>query len=394
MKGQGHFIKVKRSYLNSFFLIFIGAVLLLLNYRDLESNPSIDNVINHLKSLELIAKDYGGSRSVVDGHSASVDYVLSNLAHMNATFNITTQLVTCNVQVDEMPPLIELYSMKKILYTFQPKFQVMTATGSGSSITMKSHLVFIDGCDFKTKLKNFIAIIDPTNRNGCSVCDKLRVAIQHGAGGVIVLSRLGNMLGYPHPLQPRARICGKKYLEFMKLVGVVTLSDDASYQLLKLYSIKTKLRVSFKIVSAFREYQSKNIIAESWNGNKEKVVLFGSHLDSVRTGPGINDDGSGAMATLELANYFHLNLASRTKQKIRFAWWTAEEIGLLGSSHYVDELKLNNPRELKRIKLNIDTDMVTLCLIRLHLQTMCVEYGMVNILKMNPLAGKQNQFTM
>jgi carboxypeptidase Q len=43
---------------------------------------------------------------------------------------------------------------------------------------------------------------------------------------------------------------------------------------------------------------------------------------------------------------------------VRFAWWTGEEIGLIGSQYYVNDLKANNPTELKSIKLNIDTDMI------------------------------------
>jgi hypothetical protein len=46
-------------------------------------------------------------------------------------------------------------------------------------------------------------------------------------------------------------------------------------------------------------------------------------LTIVPAGPGVNDDGSGAMATLELANYFHMSgLAKRTVQKIRYVGLT------------------------------------------------------------------------
>ena len=60
--------------------------------------------------------------------------------------------------------------------------------------------------------------------------------------------------------------------------------------------------------------------------------MAGAHLDSVQDGPGINDNGSGSAALLETA----IQMAKvKPTNKVRFAWWGAEESGLLGSEHYV-----------------------------------------------------------
>ena len=60
--------------------------------------------------------------------------------------------------------------------------------------------------------------------------------------------------------------------------------------------------------------------------------MAGAHLDSVQDGAGINDNGSGSAALLETA----IQMAKvKTPNKVRFAWWGAEESGLLGSEHYV-----------------------------------------------------------
>ena len=67
--------------------------------------------------------------------------------------------------------------------------------------------------------------------------------------------------------------------------------------------------------------------------------MVGAHLDSVVDGPGINDNGSGTATILEIAE--QMSAAEDTKQlqrKVRFAFWGAEEAGLLGSEHYVDNL--------------------------------------------------------
>ncbi len=54
----------------------------------------------------------------------------------------------------------------------------------------------------------------------------------------------------------------------------------------------------------------------------EEVVLIGGHYDSVFTSPGANDNGTGAIATLELARIFANRTTNRT---ICFVEFTNEE---------------------------------------------------------------------
>ena len=63
--------------------------------------------------------------------------------------------------------------------------------------------------------------------------------------------------------------------------------------------------------------------------------MVGAHLDSVFEGPGINDNGSGSAALLEVALQMQ---KVRPTNTVRFAWWGAEESGLIGSDLYVNGL--------------------------------------------------------
>ena len=70
-------------------------------------------------------------------------------------------------------------------------------------------------------------------------------------------------------------------------------------------------------------------------GDPDNVMMAGAHLDSVAEGPGINDNGSGSRALLEVAE----NMAKmKAANKVRFAWWGAEEAGLVGSTFYVNDI--------------------------------------------------------
>ncbi|MGX1118745.1 aminopeptidase S [Streptomyces ambofaciens] len=80
-----------------------------------------------------------------------------------------------------------------------------------------------------------------------------------------------------------------------------------------------------------------NLIADWPGGDPNQVVMAGSHLDSVTSGPGINDNGSGSSAVLETALAVARSGYQPTKH-LRFAWWGAEELGLVGSRYYVNSL--------------------------------------------------------
>ncbi|MFG2678290.1 M28 family metallopeptidase [Streptomyces sp. NPDC048392] len=80
-----------------------------------------------------------------------------------------------------------------------------------------------------------------------------------------------------------------------------------------------------------------NLIADWPGGDANHVVMSGSHLDSVTSGPGINDNGSGSSAVLETALAVARSGYQPAKH-LRFAWWGAEELGLVGSRYYVNSL--------------------------------------------------------
>ncbi|MFE9256353.1 M28 family metallopeptidase [Streptomyces sp. NPDC006879] len=80
-----------------------------------------------------------------------------------------------------------------------------------------------------------------------------------------------------------------------------------------------------------------NLIADWPGGDPNSVLMAGAHLDSVTSGPGINDNGSGSAAILETALAVSRAQLQPTKH-LRFGWWGAEELGLIGSKYYVNNL--------------------------------------------------------
>jgi aminopeptidase S len=99
------------------------------------------------------------------------------------------------------------------------------------------------------------------------------------------------------------------------------------------------------------EIETFNVLAET-GGSDEHIIVAGGHLDSVRRGPGINDNASGVAAILETA----LRMADsgiEPTNRVRFAFWGGEEEGLYGSEHYVDELSGSETGQ-HAVYLNLD----------------------------------------
>ena len=89
--------------------------------------------------------------------------------------------------------------------------------------------------------------------------------------------------------------------------------------------------------NSYDVWESWSAIAETKEGDPNKVVMVGAHLDSVPHGPGINDGGSGSAAVLEIMGSIKKKYHG-FPHKIRFAWWGAEGAGLVGSQAYTQAL--------------------------------------------------------
>ena len=98
--------------------------------------------------------------------------------------------------------------------------------------------------------------------------------------------------------------------------------------------------------------RSANVIARLPGTERpDETVVVGSHFDSVRRGPGADDNSSGTTALLEVARV----MAGRPQPAtIEFVWFTGEEAGLLGSREYARRAAV----EGKHVVAALNNDMV------------------------------------
>ena len=149
------------------------------------------------------------------------------------------------------------------------------------------------------------------------------------------------------------------------LLGTLTADDTSTIPVVgtsfaigeELYNLLQQSPVTMRVATTGEirlDQPTANLIADTKTGRKDRTVVVGAHLDSVFEGPGINDNGSGSAQDLEIALQM-AELGIEPRNRVRFAWWGAEESGLIGSQFYVDSL---TKRQIKQIAVNLNFDMV------------------------------------
>jgi Peptidase family M28 len=134
----------------------------------------------------------------------------------------------------------------------------------------------------------------------------------------------------------------------------VSIGPDA---VTEVHAADAELKVQYRI----REEQMAvpNVIAWIEGSDpqlKDEYIVLGAHLDHLgiqgdQVFPGADDNGSGSTAVLNIAKAISLNPV-KPKRSVLFMWFAAEEIGLVGSAHYVDNPIL--PLDKMICMLNID----------------------------------------
>ncbi|KAK5624805.1 hypothetical protein RRF57_000522 [Xylaria bambusicola] len=174
-------------------------------------------------------------------------------------------------------------------------------------------------------------------RGSCALSDKLKIARAHGAAGALIYHNL--------PGAPSSAILGAENYGLLVPVAVIPLSVGSAWK--DRLAANEEVVVELYVDAIFEERTTWNIIAETKQGDPNNVIMLGAHLDSV------NDDGSGTSTLLEIMT--ELRYYEGYPNKVCFAWWGAEESGLIGSLHYTENL---TPQEADQIKFYFNYDMV------------------------------------
>ena len=311
---------------------------------------TLAGVLEHQQALQAIADANGGSRaSGTPGYDASVDYLARRLEE--AGYVVTRQELSFNAFREVGPSELEQVGPDEVTYTYGEDFGATPHSDPGD---VTAQVIPVDlqlgpgntstsGCeaaDFAGFPAGAIALIQ---RGTCTFELKAENAAAAGAAGVLFFNQ-GDTADPSRQGIPAVTL-GNGYTGG---IPALNLTYPLGAELSTIEGLTMRL---FANVSR-GPTTTENLIAESRRGDPHNVVMAGAHLDSVPEGPGINDNGSGSSALLEVAEQM---AKVKPRNKVRFAWWAAEEASLVGSNHYVAQL---SDEELADIEMYLNFDMV------------------------------------
>jgi aminopeptidase Y len=298
---------------------------------------TVEGVREHQAAFQEIANANGGTRaSGSAGYNESVDYAVG--VFTAAGFDVTVQQFQFQTFISLAAPILEQVAPAPAGPIAN---NIMEYSGSGDVTAAVTALPTppVDGTpgceagDFAGFPAGNIALV---RRGACTFALKATNAFNAGASGVVIYNNTAGVLN------------GTLGNTFTLNIPVTSVTQDVGQQLAATPGLILRLKTeTFRGIAT-----TSNVLAESPDGDPNNVIMAGAHLDSVDEGPGINDNGSGSAAILEVAQQM---AKVKPRNKVRFALWGAEESGLVGSTFYVNSLAQS---DRDKITLYLNFDMV------------------------------------
>jgi Zn-dependent M28 family amino/carboxypeptidase len=302
---------------------------------------TIAGMTKHLEAFQEIADEYGDRAAGRPGFRESAEYVEKQLR--NAGYRTHRQYFdfqyeeTLAASLSEISPTARDFGIHVL--GFSPNTPVGGITGElvAPANPLGCDAGAWEGVDAEGK----IALV---SRGSCTFSAKSLAAGVAGAIGLIVYNNvdgeLSGTLGGENPGHVPS--------------GGIRKTDGESL-VRELAAGPVTVNLELRVLKETR--RTFNVITQTRGGDADNVVMLGAHLDGVQDGPGINDNGTGSSALLQIAKKLK-KFESHLDNTIRFAWWGAEESGLLGSTYYVNDLVANDPAGLDAIATYLNFDMI------------------------------------
>jgi Peptidase family M28/PA domain len=320
---------------------------------------------NHMEAFQAIADANPGPdghpsrNSGEPGYKASVDYVAKLMTE--AGYNVTIQTYKFFYFAFTALPVFQEISPTPHVYTLADEWGAGQSTGTTTADLQPAGGIIIpptplssstSGCtaaDFTGFVPGRIALIQ---RGGCNFGVKVLNAQAAGATGVIIFNegnpgRTGLLVG------SLVDAAGNR---FVPTVPVAFTTFDVGSNLLTQYQQAVAASTALPVMNISVQGVSNpnaddyNVIAESKGGDKNHVLVVDAHLDAIY-GAGMLDNASGSATILDIAQMMkNVNPLN----KLRFIWFGGEELGLLGSVYYVNNL---TSTEASHIGYDLDADV-------------------------------------
>ncbi len=173
---------------------------------------------------------------------------------------------------------------------------------------------------------------------------KYGYSVKYGAIGFIFVNHNPGQLMPTGSLRPAYRMAGE-------IPGIGVSWETGSYLIRMLEKDTAKVRITTTDVIT-PDTESWNVVGEIPGTDlKDQIILVGAHYEGHDIAVGALDDGSGAVVIMEAARALAKH-KGKFRRTIRFVCFSAEEIGVTGSTCYAAK----HSDDLKHIDLMINCD--------------------------------------
>jgi Zn-dependent M28 family amino/carboxypeptidase len=296
-------------------------------------------VSQHLMALQAIAQEHDGVRTTgTAGYTASVDYVVAQLRSFG--YSVTTPVAEMSV-FRELPGSVVAVE-GGASFAAGDDFHAMIYSGGGDLTAPIEEVTGGEGgceaSDFDGFERGAIALVPPGGG-----CFRRQVVVNaQDAGAVAVIS--------PNPSWTEGQAL-RPTLIFPDGIAIPAIAATGAMGDAMQEAASAGEDVHIQLTTELEPTFVHSVVAET-PGDSTRVAMLGAHLDSVHDGPGINDDGSGVAALLEIAR----TLAGGVDGgRVRFGFWAGEEYGLYGSRAYVSSL---TPDDVSALAGYLNLDML------------------------------------
>lgn len=261
----------------------------------------IDDVMGHLRELQKIADESNGTRAVSTiGFNRTLNYI-SNTLSTNTNFNVSTTFFPIRqFALNSNPIFISSIGGTEKNYTFSEKlseadfYYIQFSTGANSSTFIPVTVIPNVGCNrsdwdgISSPVRGRVALV---KRGVCAFSDKGDLAANFGVAGLLIYND-GNT---SDRIDPIAVGLGQK-----NNIPALFLSYKVGNTLAEAVNNGT-LNVGVRMIIDTKDLPESpvgNICADTPTGDPKQTIVIGSHSDSVREGPGINDNGQSRSSLL------------------------------------------------------------------------------------------------
>lgn len=298
--------------------------------KKLTKAVTLDGVMRHMQAFQGIADANGDRAAGRPGSKASADYIAGKVR--SAGYDVSVQEFTFDyteATFEQVSPTATRYGNFAV-NQFTP-LATGTTTAPLQRVGAGDATPGCEAADFAGFTAGNVALIQ---RGGCAFTQKSLNAKAAGATGVVIFD---NVTG------PLVGMIGEA--PGLGIPAIFTTLAQGT-------AIAAALPMTVRLNVIAEPRQTWNVLAQTKEGRTDNVVMAGAHYDGAQDGRGMNDNGSGAAALLETA----IQMAKvKPNNAVRFAWWGAEEEGLLGARDYVAKL---SQADQDKIALYLNFDMI------------------------------------